>query len=117
MKLCWVVNIAEFLLYFVYSFICFVLILLLDVLLVVLNTLTILMINLILPVLCLVLFSFPFLNPFPPFPFIWWVVIAGTVTYAGTGDPIYPRQTERINDERTGTPPSISKEDEGCKSL
>lgn len=41
-------------------------------------------------------------------------MIAGPVTYAGTADPIYPRQTERINDDRTGTPPSISKEEEVC---
>ncbi|KAH6798859.1 Protein kinase superfamily protein [Perilla frutescens var. frutescens] len=31
---------------------------------------------------------------------------------AGTGDSIYPRQSERTNDDRTGPPPSSSKEDE-----
>ncbi|XP_042014464.1 serine/threonine-protein kinase CTR1-like isoform X3 [Salvia splendens] len=34
---------------------------------------------------------------------------AGPVTDAGAGDSIYPRQSEKINDDSTGTPPSSNK--------
>ena len=40
------------------------------------------------------------------------MVIAGSVTDAGAGDSIYPRQPEKINDDSTGTPPSSSNEEE-----
>ena len=46
------------------------------------------------------------------FSFFWWLLIAGPVTDAGAGDPLFPRQSEKINDDRTGTPPSLSKEEE-----
>lgn len=46
------------------------------------------------------------------------MVIAEPVTDAGAGDSIYPRQSDKIKDDSTGTPPSSSKEEEvSCMPL
>ncbi|XP_042042345.1 serine/threonine-protein kinase CTR1-like isoform X1 [Salvia splendens] len=42
---------------------------------------------------------------------------AGPVTDAGAGDPLFPRQSEKINDDRTGTPPSLSKEEDVSRKV